>query len=314
MKKYSKTKKKIRQNSKKSKTYYKFKTFNNKEYDIYSLDDFFYPNYKTNSDRFNKLKKSKEIQPYYKSKTSIKNGTEIYSLDDIFYPNFQTNLNRINKLKKLLKYGHEFFKKYKINYSISYGTLLGYYRNRKIIPYDNDCDCFIGLESFNKLINLANDKNKPNIMFQNDISNKLDFSNNKIYILLNKSLLTNKGYHHTVHNCNGGQNLFLTNACSFKKFIGRFLIDEYVFYDIFVLNKNYFKKKTNNYPKYYKDMANLNHDDLQISKLESITISVFKDKLIEKILKKEYGNNFLIPNLNINNRITNLYYYLMGKS
>jgi len=42
-----------------------------------------------------------------------------------------------------------------IDYSLEYGTLLGWYRNKKIISYDGDCDIWIDNNSIDKIIKIV---------------------------------------------------------------------------------------------------------------------------------------------------------------
>ena len=48
------------------------------------------------------------------------------------------------KFDKILGWFHNLSEKHNINYSIAYGTMLGYIRNKYYIPYDNDMDLYIG--------------------------------------------------------------------------------------------------------------------------------------------------------------------------
>lgn len=56
----------------------------------------------------------------------------------------------------LLKNMHDLFKKYEIRYMIMFGTLLGYGRNKKLIPWDDDIDTCVNEEDISKLENLLN--------------------------------------------------------------------------------------------------------------------------------------------------------------
>ena len=235
----------------------------------------------------------------YKSKTEIKNNYEIYSENDKFYPSYKINLEKRNNLIKLLKYGDNFFQKYKINYSIIYGSLIGYIRNKKIIPYDHDIDCIIGKESINKLINLGNDKSIKNVIFNDEIKYyNPNFNSDTIYLILNKSLLTNKGYGKRF-NCKGND-VLKGDACSFRGLFGRFIVKKY-YYDLFPYSynlKNLIKKKNNNdiaYPDKLEDMSVIDNKDIIRSKLENINISVLKEPNASNILKFYYGKNYMKP-------------------
>ena len=114
---------------------------------------------------------------FYKSTTQVDSKYEIYSENDKYYPSYKAKIDNIKKFKKLLKFADDFFQINNIIYSISYGTLLGYIRNKKFIPYDNDLDCVIGADSISKLLKLGNDKKIKNIIFNNEIHKyKPDFN------------------------------------------------------------------------------------------------------------------------------------------
>lgn len=237
---------------------------------------------------------------YYKSVTKILGNYEVYSSNDKYYPKKKINLKKRNNLIKLFKYGDEFFQKNNINYSIMYGSLLGYIRNKKIIPYDNDNDCIIGKESINKLIKLGNDKNVKNVIFNDEIQNyNVDFNSDNIYLILNKSILTNKGYGKRF-NCNGIKIKRQKDACSFNGPYGRFILKKY-YYDVFGYShnlKNLIRKSINDivFPKKLDDMCIIENKDIIRSKLENVNISVFTESKANNILKLRYGKNYMKPN------------------
>lgn len=66
-----------------------------------------------------------------------------------------TDKNFIWKLKYLFKQVLETFKENNLNYWLDGGSLLGYTRNRGIIPYDNDIDVCIKLSDSELLVNLT---------------------------------------------------------------------------------------------------------------------------------------------------------------
>lgn len=252
------------------------------------------------------LCKKEAFDTEYNSITKIKGDYETYSENDKFYPSHKINIKKRDILKKLLKYGDDFFKKHKINYSIFYGTLLGYIRNKKIIPYDHDIDCIVGKESINTFINLANDKNIKNVIFTDEISDfDLDFNSENIYLLLNKSLLTNNGYG-SKYNCKGVKSSNL-DSCSFRGLIGRFIYKKY-YYDLFSYSNNLknFKKEYDNvflsgeknkiaYPSKIEDMSILNKNEIIQGNLEDINISVLNNTLAKKSLKFYYGDDYMKP-------------------
>ena len=235
----------------------------------------------------------------YKSSTQIEGDYEVYSGNDKFYPSYKINLQKRNNLIKLLKYGDDFFQKNNINYSIIYGSLLGYIRNKKIIPYDHDTDCIIGKESLDKLVKLGYDKSVKNVIFSDEILKyNPNFNSDTIYLILNKSLLTNNGYGEKF-NCKGTKGSS-GDACSFRGLFGRFVLKKY-YYDLFPYShnlKNLIKKKNNNhiaYPDKLDDMSIIDKKDIIRSKLEDIDVSVFNHTKANKILKFYYGENYMKP-------------------
>ena len=76
-----------------------------------------------------------------------------------------TNMNTIYAFRSLLTYWSQFAKEYNMKYSIAYGSLLGYEREKQIIGYDEDMDTLINQETVNKLIELAGDQNEKRVIF-----------------------------------------------------------------------------------------------------------------------------------------------------
>ncbi|EDO38600.1 predicted protein [Nematostella vectensis] len=60
-----------------------------------------------------------------------------------------------NTLRDLLASWHLLAAKHKIRYFITSGSLLGYYRNRDIIPYDSDVDVYVDVDSYSTLRSIA---------------------------------------------------------------------------------------------------------------------------------------------------------------
>ena len=242
----------------------------------------------------------------YNSITKIKDDYEVYPETDKFYPYYKINIKKRDRLKKLLKYGDDFFQKHKINYSIFYGSLLGYIRNKKIIPYDHDVDCIVGKESIKTFINLANDKNVKNVIFNDEITEyEVDLNSETIYLILNKYLLTDKGYG-SKYNCKGEKSSNL-DSCSFRGLFGRFIFKK-EYYDLFSYSNNLknFKKDNDNvflsgeknkiaYPSKIEDMSILNKNEIIRSKLEDINVSVLNNTLSKKSLKFYYGDDYMKP-------------------
>jgi phosphorylcholine metabolism protein LicD len=75
------------------------------------------------------------------------------------------------------------FKSIRIKYFLLYGTLLGIYRNKKLINYDNDIDIGCFNESFNKNKKIIIDKlKKKNFLVFYESNTLITFSKNKNYI------------------------------------------------------------------------------------------------------------------------------------
>ena len=233
------------------------------------------------------------IKIFYKSKTYVKDNFEIYSKNDKFYPNYKIDLIKKNKFLMLLKYGDNFFNKHNINYSLFYGTLLGFIRNKKFIPYDHDLDCVVGKESYNKLLSLGTDTNVKDVIFNDEIIKyKPNFKLQKIYLILNKSLLTNLGYGKRF-NCSGFDTPNHEDRCSFNGLVGRFILGN-IEYDIFPYNNDYnILKKNNFYPNNHNIMSIL--EKTEISIMENIRVRVISYTNSLKFLKTRYGDNFMIP-------------------
>ena len=225
--------------------------------------------------------------------TKIIGNYEVYNSNDKYYPNKKISLDKKNVFLKLLRYGDIFFQENDIKYSIAYGTLLGFFRNKKFIPYDHDLDCFIGIESFDKLLKLGYQTTNKRVIFNDEIIKyKPDFKSNNIYLILNKSLLQNKFYGNR-YNCNGNKIPKQIDRCSFRGIIGRFILKD-IEYDIFSYNKNFDELKKHNY---YPDNHNFitKMDLVERDKLENVNISVLPKNKCLNFLKTRYGNNFMTP-------------------
>ena len=226
--------------------------------------------------------------------TKIKGNSEVYDSNDSFYPNKKISLYKKKIFLKLLKYGDIFFQENDIKYSIAYGTLLGFFRNKKFIPYDHDLDCFIGIESFNKLLKLGYDTKNKRVIFNDEIIKyKPDFKSDNIYLILNKSLLENRGYGKR-YSCKGNILKQQIDRCSFRGIIGRFIVKK-TEYDIFSYNTKFEELKTHKfYPDNHNSISKM--DFVERDTLENVSISVLKKKKALTFLKTRYGNNFIIPN------------------
>ena len=88
---------------------------------------------------------------------------------------------RVDDFKKLLKHWNPISQKYNIPYSLAYGSLLGCYRNNKIIPYDNDVDIFIDGKGIDNILSI----NQDWCIFNTDLS-KYDWKIGDIKLIINK--------------------------------------------------------------------------------------------------------------------------------
>tara|TARA_B110000977_G_C11076039_1_gene491205 strand:+ start:1042 stop:1806 length:765 start_codon:yes stop_codon:yes gene_type:complete len=71
-----------------------------------------------------------------------------------------TKYRLLKKLSDGMIITHKVFKKHNIFYQISFGSLLGAIRHKKIIPWDDDADLLIHRKDINKILNLKNEFNK----------------------------------------------------------------------------------------------------------------------------------------------------------
>lgn len=89
------------------------------------------------------------------------------------------NIKEIQKkLTDLLQTFHDFCSKYNLVYYMSHGTMLGSYRHKGFIPWDDDVDVMMPREDYNKLISLSRDSRLPQNIFlkYNETSKDIIFS------------------------------------------------------------------------------------------------------------------------------------------
>jgi len=199
----------------------------------------------------------------------------------------------------ILKWWEKFSSSNNVEYSVAYGTMLGYIRHKKYIPWDLDMDVWIGKKDVEKLLKL--EKTNPNIFFNNTPRTQ---QKNKIYIIINKdhNIDHNKPNNEKRerYNCNG-ELVSSYGICAFNGPFGRIIYNN-VHCDLFV----WFKSKDN----HDKCIDNCKDDhcsmvptylgsDLpETKKIElngNVTRIIKDDKQLEHILTLWYGKDYMIP-------------------
>lgn len=226
---------------------------------------------------------------------------------ETFYGNNYIENKNTDLFDELLKKWAEIAKKEKIDYSISYGTYLGYVRNKKYIPYDGDMDIHICKTSVDKLLSLTKYKwctynkfLKNNEFKENDIKLVLNFDHNK---LLNKR---------SRYNCKGELVKSQEDNCSFNGLIGRLIIkrkNRMKHLDLFVYhieeNKDKHKELEKNnlvsdfYGPYGSYIVSNIGSKLPPTKkcyLNNIETRCFNDNYGKDFLEIFYSKNYIKPN------------------
>ena len=182
--------------------------------------------------------------------------------------------SRRAKYLKLMKRWIEIAKEFNLTYFITFGSLLGAWRNQDIIPYDLDMDLSIDYEDNIKLDKLP--KVTP-----------FDPNDKDIHLYLHEDwrLPTNKK---RFFNCQGKVNVVHYDECSFQYVHGR-LITEGVHLDIF----NY-KRKENKVIDIWRKEHSIN-DIFPLKKCLFMRFETVCPKNPQAIFKAFYGKNYLRP-------------------
>lgn len=194
----------------------------------------------------------------------------------------------------ILEWFNNFSNKYIINYSIAGGTMLGYVRNKKYIPWDDDVDIFIGKDDAYKIISLINNNN---IIYNININIK-NLKKDTIYIIINidhnLKLKDRRRF-----NCDGNPVNSQIDSCSQNELFGRVIYNN-VFSDIQVYTDN---NEENEYSINCNDSRclftatdyGIKLPETKNIKINNIDTKIFKsEKLIDKLLSSAYGKNYLI--------------------
>ena len=207
--------------------------------------------------------------------------------------------NNEEEFNKILDWFHKLSEKHNINYSLAYGTMLGYIRNKNYIPYDDDMDLYIGKDDAYKIIGLINN---DNILYNSNIKKIKGLSDDKVYIIINenhnKKMINGKG--RPRFNCNGDKVDKQIDNCSYNGLFAR-IIYKRKHCDLFVYTKN---NKTDEYHTkchksgcvYISTDKGENLPKTKIVKMNNINTRIFKsDKFIHKLLSSLYGDYYIKP-------------------
>ena len=201
--------------------------------------------------------------------------------------NLHKNPNE-EKYNVILEWFNNFSDKHNINYTLAYGTLLGYVRNKKYIPYDMDMDLLIGKDDAYKIIDLIDNKQ---ILYNVDIKNIGGLNKNKIYIIINKShnnedMDESNLIKRPRHNCKGDKVDSQVDSCSQNILFSRVIYNN-VHCDLCVYGED----------EYIPTDKGINLPETKKVKFNNITTKIFKsDEFIHDYLIKQYGKDYLIPN------------------
>lgn len=210
----------------------------------------------------------------------------IFILLSLKKESFSENLSTLNKFKKtddkIIKKIAEgmmiidhMFRKNKIDYLISYGTLLGAVRHKQIIPWDDDADLIIFRNDINKILKLKKD-------FE-----KLGWTIEKEWKLLKLYPLDNDGNKTDLTFID----LFITDYYGKKnKKVIRCLIKDYNKKCVQLSKNHNWYHKWYHFPKYYLDGRK---EYIFKNKKLGYNFKMIGPKNPEKVLKFWYGDDCL---------------------
>ena len=142
---------------------------------------------------------------------------------------------------------------------------------------------------------MAENTDVKDVMFNTEISlYNPDFKLDKVYVVLNKSLLTDNGKGPR-YSCDGKQLKGTPDNCSLYGIMGRFICKN-IQYDLFPYsNDTETLTKRNPFPIKHSEMVvSFKHKPIR-DKLEDIEISVFPYQQCLGLLKLHYGKSFMTP-------------------
>jgi len=194
----------------------------------------------------------------------------------------------------ILKWWEKFCSSHKLEYSVAYGTMLGYKRAKKYIPWDLDMDIFIGKKDAENLIEM--EKTIPNIFFNKTPRTQEE---NKIYIIINKDHNKPLNDERERYNCSG-ELVSSYGICAFNGPYARIVYNN-VHCDLFV----WFKSKDNQhlcdeckgeYCVYSPTYLGSDLPETKKINLNGNKTRIFKDeKLNDDILTSWYDKDHMIP-------------------
>jgi hypothetical protein len=218
----------------------------------------------------------------------------------------QKNKNE-EEFNKMLNWFHKLSEKHNINYSLAYGTMLGYIRNNNYIPYDGDMDLYIGKNDAYKIINLINN---DNILYNSDIKKINGLEHDKVYIIINEKhnekINENDLNTRPRFNCKGDNVDKQIDSCSQNVLFARITYKR-KHCDLFVYTKN---NKSDEYHTNCKKSGCMyistdkgeNLPETKLVKMNNINTRIFKsDKFIHKLLSSLYGDYYIKPDHKLKN-------------